>query len=294
MRYDLHIHTAASDGSDSPDSLARKVVGAGLELFSVTDHDTVDGALAMEGLIPAGVGYIRGVEFSCVSPGGKCHILGYGFDPEHPAFRAALGEGAQLRQEKLENRIVHLREKFGIRLTVEEEQWLRSLKSPGKPHLGRLLVKRGLADELSAAIKTYLSGVPGRDRIDSKTAIDAILAAGGIPVWAHPLGGEGEKRLSRAEFEHRLAVLMAEGIRGLECCYSRYGMDESELLLRCARERGLIATGGSDYHGSNKKGIKLGQLGTVSANWSIDTAPFSGIILQKKADRSTGGVSIEQ
>ena len=119
MRYDLHIHTAASDGSDSPDSLARKVVGAGLELFSVTVHDSVDGALAMEGLIPAGVGYIRGVEFSCVSPGGKCHILGYGFDPEHPAFRAALGEGAQLRQEKLENRIVHLREKFGIRLTAD-------------------------------------------------------------------------------------------------------------------------------------------------------------------------------
>ena len=282
MRYDLHIHTAASDGSDSPDSLARKVVGAGLELFSVTDHDTVDGALAMEWLIPAGVGYIRGVECSCVSPGGKCHILGYGFDPEHPAFRAALGEGAQLRQEKLENRIVHLREKFGIRLTEEEEQWLRSLKSPGKPHLGKLLVKRGLADELSTAIKAYLSGVPGRDRIDSKTAIDAILAAGGIPVWAHPLGGEGEKRLTEKEFEARLAVLMAEGIRGLECCYSRYDMDESELLLLRARERGLLATGGSDYHGSNKKGIELGQLGTVSANWSIDTAPFSGIILQKE------------
>ena len=188
----------------------------------------------------------------------------------------------RLRQEKLENRIVHLREKFGIRLTAGEEQWLRSLKSPGKPHLGRLLVQRGLADELSAAIKTYLSGVPGRDRIDSKTAIDAILAAGGIPVWAHPLGGEGEKRLTRAEFEHRLAVLMAEGIRGLECCYSRYGMDESDLLLGCAREKGLLATGGSDYHGSNKKGIELGQLGTVSANWSIDTAVFSGIILQKE------------
>ena len=282
MRYDLHIHTAASDGSDTPASLAQKVVGAGLELFSVTDHDTIDGAIANQALLPAGVGYIRGVEFSCVSPGGKCHILGYGFDPAHPAFRAALLEGAQLRREKLENRIVHLREKFGIRLTAEEEQWLRSLKSPGKPHLGKLLVKRGLADELSTAIKAYLSGVPGRDRIDSKTAIDAILAAGGIPVWAHPLGGEGEKRLTEKEFEARLAVLMAEGIRGLECCYSRYDMAESELLLLSARERGLLATGGRDYHGSNKKGIELGQLGTVSANWSIDTAPFSGIILQKE------------
>ena len=91
MRYDLHIHTAASDGSDTPASLAQKVVGAGLELFSVTDHDTIDGAMAMEALLPAGVGYIRGVEFSCVSPGGKCHILGYGFDPTGGGGRAERG-----------------------------------------------------------------------------------------------------------------------------------------------------------------------------------------------------------
>ena len=282
MRYDLHIHTAASDGSDSPASLSQKVLKAGLELFSVTDHDTIDGALAMEALLPAGISYIRGVEFSCVSPGGKCHILGYGYDPAHPVFRAALQEGSQLRRKKLENRIIHLREKYGIPLTEEELQWLRSLKSPGKPHLGSLLLKRGLAPDRGAAIKSYLSGVPGRDRIDSKTAIDAIRAAGGIAVWAHPLGGEGEKRLTEEEFSSRLAVLVSEGIQGLECCYSRYSQEEAQLLLSHARARGLIATGGSDYHGSNKKGIELGQLGTVSADWSIDTAPFSGIILQKE------------
>ena len=102
MRYDLHIHTAASDGSDSPAALAQRVREAGLELFSVTDHDTIAGALAMEALIPEGVGFIRGVEFSCISPGGKCHILGYGFDPDHPSFQAALNEGKALRQEKLD------------------------------------------------------------------------------------------------------------------------------------------------------------------------------------------------
>lgn len=239
--------------------------------------------MAMEALLPAGVGYIRGVEFSCVSPGGKCHILGYGFDPEHPAFRAALGEGAQLRQEKLENRIVHLREKFGIRLTAEEEQWLRSLKSPGKPHLGKLLVKRGLADELSTAIKAYLSGVPGRDRIDSKTAIDAILAAGGIPVWAHPLGGEGEKRLTPEKFEALLAHLLICGIRGLECRYSRYERSEIEFLLDCARAQGLTPTGGSDYHGVNKQGLELGNLSADGTDFAIDTEELFGIILQRGA-----------
>ena len=283
MRFDLHIHTAASDGSDTPAQLAEKVLEAGLELFSVTDHDTVEGALAMEGLLPAGVGYIRGVEFSCVSPGGKCHILGYGYDPAHPQFRAALQEGAQLRREKLERRIVHLREKFAIDLTEEELRWLRSLKSPGKPHLGRLLLERGLAADMNGAIRTYLSGVPGRDRIDSKTAIDAIRASGGIAVWAHPLGGEGEKRLTEEAFAARLAVLLREGIQGLECCYSRYSPGEAELLRCHAQRHGLIVTGGSDYHGTNKPGIQLGKLGTEAGNWSIDTAPFFGIILQKES-----------
>ena len=282
-RYDLHIHTAASDGSDTPATLAQKVREAGLELFSVTDHDTIEGALAMEALIPEGVGYIRGIEFSCVSPGGKCHILGYGFDPNHPGFLAALREGAELRREKLERRIAHLREKFGILLTEEELGWLRSLKSPGKPHLGKLLLERGLAPDMNSAIRTYLSGVPGRDRIDSGTAIDAIRVSGGIAVWAHPLGGEGERRLTEAEFQAKLALLIADGIQGLECRYSRYSREESALLLRCAQTHGLIATGGSDYHGANKQGILLGQLGTDFAPGNIDTAPFSGIILQKDA-----------
>ena len=106
---------------DMAKRLAEKVREAGLALFSVTDHDTIEGALAMESLVPQGVRYLRGVEFSCVSPVGKCHILGYGFDPNHPGFLAALREGAQLRREKLERRIVHLREKFGILLTEEEQ-----------------------------------------------------------------------------------------------------------------------------------------------------------------------------
>ena len=281
MRYDLHIHTAASDGSDTPAGLAQKVLAAGLELFSVTDHDTIAGALEMEALIPAGVGFIRGVEFSCVSPGGKCHILGYGYDPANPVFRSALEEGAQLRREKLERRIDHLRERFGVLLTAEELRWLRSLKSPGKPHLAGLLVKRGLAPDRGSAIRRFLSGVPGRDRIDSETAIGAIRAAGGIAVWAHPLGGEGEKRLTQVPLEQRLAALLSEGIQGLECYYSRYSRGESELLLGYARAHNLIVTGGSDYHGINKKDIQLGQLGTESGEWSIDTAPLSGIILQK-------------
>lgn len=274
-KVDLHIHTTASDGADTPGELAAKVAAAGLRLFSVTDHDTVDGALEMEKFVPDGVKYIRGVEFSCLSPGGKCHILGYDYDPDHPAFRAALEEGRRLRMEKLDRRLEQLKIDHGIVLTDAERTWLLSRNSPGKPHLGRIIRDRGLAPDLDSAIRGFIRDVPGRDRIEAKTAIEAIAAAGGCPVWAHPLGGEGEKRLSSEKFENLLETLCGYGLRGLECRYSRYGRKESEFLLAHAAQRGLIPTGGSDYHGSNKKDIALGQIGE---NWDIDTAQLYGII----------------
>ena len=274
-KVDLHIHTTASDGADTPGELAAKVAAAGLELFSVTDHDTVDGALEMEKFVPDGVKYIRGVEFSCLSPGGKCHILGYGYDPDHPAFRAALAEGRRLRMEKLDRRLEQLKIDHGIVLTDAERTWLLSRNSPGKPHLGRIIRDRGLAPDLDSAIRGFIRDVPGRDRIEAQTAIGAITAAGGCPVWAHPLGGEGEKRLSSEKFENLLETLCGCGLRGLECRYSRYGRKESDFLLGHAAQLGLIATCGSDYHGTNKKDIELGQIGE---NWDIDTAQLYGII----------------
>ena len=275
---DLHIHTTASDGSDTPPELARKAAAAGLRLFSVTDHDTIDGALEMERFVPAGVRYLRGVEFSCTDPAGKCHILGYNYDPDHPAFQAALQEGRQLRLDKLRLRVEQLRRDFGLELTKEEEAWLWSRKSPGKPHLGRIILDRGLADSLDQAIRSFIRDVPGRDRIDAKTAVEAITASGGFPVWAHPLGGEGEKRLSPEKFKKLLSALTGYGIRGLECRYSRYSMEDVDFLLSQAEKHGLTVTGGSDYHGSNKRGIELGQLDAEKSVWAVDTDALYGII----------------
>ena len=274
-KVDLHIHTTASDGADSPRALAEKIAAAGLELFSVTDHDTISGALEMETIVPQGVRYIRGVEFSCVSPAGKCHILGYGYDPDHPAFRGALAEGRRLRLEKLDRRLEQLKRDHGIELTDDERTWLMSLGSPGKPHLGQIIRNRGLAPDLDGAIRGFIRDVPGRDRIEAKMAIGAITAAGGFPVWAHPLGGEGEKRLTEEKFEALLETLLGYGLRGMECRYSRYGRKESEFLLDHAARLGLTPTGGSDYHGSNKKDIQLGQLG---CEWTVDKDTLYGII----------------
>ena len=274
---DLHIHTTASDGSDSPAELARKV--AGLRIFSVTDHDTIDGALQMENLVPPGTVYIRGVEFSCVSPAGKCHILGYGYDPRHPALLAALEEGRTLRLEKLQRRLEALRAHFGIILTDDELSRLYSLNSPGKPHLGKILLDRGLAETLDGAIQTYLKiRVPGRDRIDAGRAIAAIEKAGGRSVWAHPLGGEGEKRLTPEKFEDQLQTLLAAGLKGMECHYSRYSREEIQFLRDRAAAHGLTVTGGSDYHGINKRDLELGMLSMEDTPWTPTEAELTVLL----------------
>lgn len=266
---DLHIHTTASDGSDSPEMLLQNLKRSGITTFAVTDHDTIDGALETEKLVTSGFRFILGIEFSCQSPAGKCHILGYGFDPDHPSFQAALNEGKALRQEKLETRIRYLRDKLGIELTREENQWLRSLQSPGKPHFGKIVMARGLADSIDIAIQKYINPcrVP-RDRIAAETAVKAILAAGGLPVWAHPLGGEGEKRLTEDQFRSQLETLLGYGIRGLECHYSRYSREDAAFLTAQAGRHRLLISGGSDYHGTNKQNLSLGQL-------SADGSPVS-------------------
>ena len=260
---DLHLHTTASDGSDTPSELIRKARERGLDVISITDHDTIAGSLEAISLPFDGVRVITGIEFSCAVPGDDgfdCHILGYGFDPEHPALLGAIAHGREMRLYKLESRLVYLKKHFDIEFTDDEIAWLHSLNSVARPHLARLIIKRGLASDVADAFDKYLKvgGFPD-DRIDAKEAIEAILAAGGIPVYAHPLGGEREPRITNEELYDRVDVLTSIGLKGLECLYSRYGKGDSDLLVSLAKEKGLLVSGGSDYHGENKT-VRLGSL----------------------------------
>jgi hypothetical protein len=184
-------------------------------------------------------------------------------------FLSQVGDYAMVLSRKSAN---------GQKLTAEERQWLMSRNSPGKPHLGRILMDRGLCTDLSSGIRKYVQNVPGRDRIEAETAVRAIEAAGGISVWAHPLGGEGEKRLTDEQFEAQLETLLGYGIRGMECWYSRYSMEEVRFLCSRAAEHGLIVTGGSDYHGMNKTGLDLGMLNTERLPADIDWQGLSDVL----------------
>jgi len=268
---DLHMHSTASDGSDSPAKLLKAVEAAGIRTFALTDHDTVSGAVRLERLLDAAgpdrPEFFRGIEFSCRSPIAKCHLLGYMYDFTCEQLQDALEEGRSLRRAKLNMRLDHLKEVHGIVFGDYELDWLYGLPSAGKPHISNLLIRRGLAKTIQEAIRNFIDDGPKAkrrsDRIASSTAISGILAADGIPVWAHPLGGENEKHLTPEEFRVRLNVLLEEGIRGLECHYSRYTPEEVRFLRGEAERNGLFISGGSDYHGQNKD-IPLGTLGTDS------------------------------
>lgn len=260
MFADLHMHTRFSDGSDDARSFIENIKKSDVTVFALTDHDTVDGIEAIRSELSDSLHFITGVEFSCISPEGKCHILGLGIDPQNNLLCKSLAKGERVRQEKLAKRLVHLKENYGIIFDEEEMAYIRAQNRVGKPHLANLLIRRGLATDLTDAIKKYIDLPEGEsDRIPTDEAIHAITAAGGIPVWAHPLGGEGEKRLTECAFHTLLTALIAYGIRGMECYYSRYSMESIEFLLHAANEHHLLISGGSDYHGTNKN-IPIGEL----------------------------------
>lgn len=255
-KIDLHLHTTASDGSDTASELLKLACEAGLEVISITDHDTILGLTEAMKITNNKVKLITGIEFSCHFSGETdfdCHILGYGFDPSSEHISRAIEHGRQMRLAKLNLRIEYLKEKWGIVFNDEEIAWLYSLNSAARPHLARLIIDRGLADSVADAIDKYLKGdgFPD-DRIDALEAIEAIRLSGGVSVYAHPIGGERERRLGMDEVLPRIVALKSIGLMGLECYYSRYSKEEERMLLSIAEAHGLLTSAGSDYHGRNK------------------------------------------
>ena len=259
-KIDLHLHSNYSDGSDSIKYLFEKIMHAGIKIFALTDHDTVAGCNEMKKLVPKGIDFIVGTELTCKTDSISCHILGFNIDCTNPFLLSLIEKGKLLRKQKLDTRINYLKEVHKIDLTTEEIEWLYSRNTVVKTHMANILVKRGLAKDNLTAMRQYLDGCKtGNTKFSIKEAINAIKAAGGIPVWAHPLGGEGEAHDSEEEFLPKLKTMKEYGIEALECYYSRYNEKESEFLVKCANDNHLYISGGSDYHGTNKS-IPIGKL----------------------------------
>ena len=253
-RIDLHMHTTVSDGTDRPEEIIGKVKSAGIDLFSVTDHDAIKGSIAIRDMLkdddPL---FITGAEFSCKDEEGKYHILGYSYDPDSRHMKDLVKLGHGYRISKVMARLDFLKEEFGFAFTEDEISELLSLDNPGKPHIGNLMVKHGYARTRKEAITEFIDRKKFKtEYVRPEEAIDGILKAGGIPVLAHPSYGSGEEIIVGENMEARLKKLMEYGLQGVEAFYSGFTNKLISEMLFFADKYDLYVTVGSDYHGKNK------------------------------------------
>lgn len=256
---DLHTHTTASDGLLAPAALVSQASGQGLGVLGITDHDTIDGLPeALAAAEAAGITLVPGVELSTSIRDHEVHVLGYFVDPDDPGFRDRLADLAQSRIRRIE-RMVERLNALGYPIALEPLLAQAETGTIGRPHIARALIDLGAVGSVQEAFDTLLTpGKPGfvpRERFTPEDAVALILANGAFPVLAHPYT-TGD---TPAQVEAVLDRLQGAGLRGMEVFYGEYDPAQHAALLAMAERRGLVPTGGSDYHGPNfKEGRNLG------------------------------------
>lgn len=265
MSIDLHTHTTASDGTFTPAQLAELAAKQGLSAVAITDHDTVLGYPELKAAGERlGIETVPGIEIS-TKYGRAVHILGYYIDPHSPELEPVLNWVVHDRDERNE-KMCALMAADGLPVSYEDMK-RRFGEVIGRPHFAGLLVELGLASSVKDAFDRYVEKgqryyVP-RTILPIERAIEIIRLAGGVPVLAHPF----QYRLDDAGLRELIEYCMAQGLRGMECRYSGYDREQSAYLEALAGEYGLIKTGGSDFHGSNKPHIALGT--GIAGNLSV-------------------------
>jgi predicted metal-dependent phosphoesterase TrpH len=245
-QVDLHTHSNFSDGLLSPAALVEEAASRGVRYLGLTDHDTVAGIPeAREAGTRFGVEVIPGVELSTSLAGGEgVHLLGYFLDVENPTLLNGLAGYAAARQERMTRMIERLK-LIGAAIDEERIQEIAGHGTVGRPHLARALMEAGHATSVPDAFDRYIGqGKPAyvpRPRVDPRDAIALVQAAGGVAVLAHPFWPGG--------VESVLDSLVPFGLRGMEVDYGDYTPEDRQTLREIATRRGLIATGGSDFHG---------------------------------------------
>ncbi|EHR59698.1 PHP domain-containing protein [Saccharomonospora cyanea] len=263
VRIDLHTHSTVSDGTDSPDGLVRVAADAGLDVVALTDHDTTAGWEAAARALPRGLRLVPGAELSCesVAVDGRrvsVHLLAYLFDPEAPALVA---EQRRLRLERRTRLRVMAERMAADGLPIDPDEVLGGLPPDapaGRPHLARALMRAGVVQTVDEAFARFLGGGRGyyvpRTDTPVETAIDMIEDAGGVTVLAHPFATSRGPTVS----EDTIAALTERGLTGVEVDHPDHDAATRRRLRALADDLGLVRTGSSDYHGTNKT-IAIGQ-----------------------------------
>jgi predicted metal-dependent phosphoesterase TrpH len=245
-RIDLHVHSNVSDGKYTPEEIVRKAAGIGLTHLALTDHDTIDGivpAMKAAAAFPE-LRFIPGVEISTDVPDGEVHVLGYFIDYTSQELEESL---KRFRNSRLNRALgmVNKLGRLGIDIDWERVREIAGDGTIGRPHIARAMLEKGYIETFTEAFDKYI-GRDGpayveREKMMPEEAVALVIRSRGLPVMAHPF--------TTPEPEAMVARLKANGLVGIEAYYKDNTVAQTAALVKIAAKYGLIATGGSDYHG---------------------------------------------
>ncbi|MGC4377115.1 PHP domain-containing protein [Fictibacillus sp. Mic-4] len=256
---DLHTHTTASDGMNSPGENVKMAVEKGLKAIAITDHDTASGieeALAEAKKHP-GFECVPGIEISTLYNGQDIHVLGYYINHLDQSFLSKLDQLRNVRNER-NHMIIEKLNKLGIPITLDEVAEKRKAKEGniGRPHIAEVLMEKGIVSSLKEAFDVYLGkgklAYATPKRISPEEAVKMIIKAGGVPVLAHP-GLYDEDEL--------IPQLVNVGLQGLEVYHSDHSDEQEEHYKKLADNYRLLPTAGSDFHGIRNGVVFHGDIG---------------------------------
>ena len=256
---DLHVHSNASDGTCTPTELVAEAARAGLSAFALTDHDTTDGITEAEAAAKAaGIELIPGVELSTEYEGTEIHVLGFYIDIQNETLQKQMADFRAAR----DNRNVYMLEKlraFGFDITQEALEAKFPDAVITRAHIARFLLDKGYIPDMKTAFTKYIGdGCPcyvGRPKVTPMQAVDYILVAGGVPVLAHPV----MYHMEHTKLTRMITEMKAHGLAGIEAIYSENTPADEQIYKELARSEGLLISGGSDFHGTNKPDLSLGK-----------------------------------
>lgn len=272
MNADLHSHSDVSDGTLTPEALAERAHANGVELWALTDHDELAGQQrARDAALALGMGYLTGTEVSVSFIGHTVHIVGLGIDPQDPALVAGLAATRSGRRQRAQQMADELA-RVGVPGSFEGA--LRYVGNPdliSRTHFARYLVEAGVCEDTHAVFRKYLTeGNPGyvpHKWASLGDAVRWIVDAGGLAVIAHP----ARYKFTPTEEYALFTEFIAHGGRGVEVVTGSHSAAEQARYAETAREFGLLASRGSDFHSPGESRTELGALpdlpGTLAPVW---------------------------
>ncbi len=257
---DLHCHSTASDGTLPPEEVVRLAHRSGLAGLSLTDHDTIAGiAPAAAEAAKIGLAFLPGIEISCTYPApGTMHLLGYGVHPHSPVL-TEMTRGLIAARDNRNPQIIHRLNELGVSITMAEVDAQAGDAVVGRPHIAAVLLRKGYVSSIKNAFDKYLgqgaSAYFDKERLSPKCAFELVQQSGGLVVLAHPIQLRTQ---NDSELDRVVKDLVDLGLDGIEVFHSDHDAAWVDKTNAIADRYNLLKTGGSDFHGTNKKDIQLG------------------------------------